>query len=161
MRFRELVHARSGRHRSGDGDDFRIAVGKLGQRFAKHILVGRRPASRSLVLLAGNHVEFDDPMVFVGGALGGAIALALLRHHVDQHRADLGVADVLEHFDQRLHVVAVDRPDIIEAELVEQRAAGHEPARIFLDPASGAVKRLRERSRELLGELARRQIFAR
>ena len=32
-----------------------------------------------------------------------------------------------------IDVVAVDRPDIEEAELVEQRAAGDEAARVFLD----------------------------
>ncbi len=100
-------------------------------------------------------------MIFVGGVLGRRVALALLGHDMDQHRPDLGVADILQHFDQRPHVVAVDRPDIIEAELVEERAAGDQAARIFLHPPRRAVQRLGHRPRELLRELARRQIFAR
>ena len=80
---------------------------------------------------------------------------------MDQHRPDLGVADVLEHLDQRAHVMPVDRPDIIEAELVEERAAGQPAAGIFLHLAGGDVQRVGHRPRQLLRQLARRQIFAR
>jgi hypothetical protein len=73
-------------------------------------------------------------VIFVGGCLGRAVALALAGDDMDQHRPFVGVADILENLDQRIDVVAVDRPDIIEAELVEERAAGDQPARIFLHP---------------------------
>jgi hypothetical protein len=41
------------------------------------------------------------------------------------------VADVLQDRQQVLEIVAVDRADMIEAELLEQRAAGDIAARIF------------------------------
>ena len=100
-------------------------------------------------------------MIFVRGIFGGRIALALLGHDVDQHRPDLGVADIFEHFDQRAHVVPVDRTDVIEAELLEQRPAGQPAARIFLDLAGPVVNALGHGARDLLSDLARPEIFVR
>ena len=51
----------------------------------------------------------------------------------------LAVADILEHLDQPLDVMPVDRADIIEAELLEERAAGHHAAREFLALSRGVV----------------------
>ena len=72
-------------------------------------------------------------MIFVGGLFRRRVALALLGDDVDQERSGVGVAHIVEHRQQMVDVVAVDRPDIEEAELIEQRAAGDEAARIFLD----------------------------
>jgi len=38
---------------------------------------------------------------------------------VDEDRAGLGVADVLEDGQEMVEIVSVDRPDIVEAELLE------------------------------------------
>ena len=100
-------------------------------------------------------------MIFVGGILRRAVALALVRHDMDQHRSDLRVADVLEHLDQRFDVMPVDRADIIEAELVEERPAGEQAAGIFLHSARGAVQRLRHRPSDPLSQLAGREILVR
>ena len=81
-------------------------------------------------------------MIFVGGAFGRAIALALDRHGMDQDRPFGGVADILEDLDQPLDVMAVDRADVIEAQFLEQGAAGGEAADIFLGLARGAFDRL-------------------
>ena len=78
-------------------------------------------------------------MIFVGGVLGRAIALALLGHDMDQHRPFVGVADILEDLDQRFDIMAVDRADIIEAELLEQRAAGR-PSRGNIPPSCGPCR---------------------
>ena len=48
-----------------------------------------------------------------------------------------------------VEIVTVDRPDVIEAELLEQRAAGQHAARVFL----GAPRRLFDELRQLVGHL--------
>ena len=70
---------------------------------------------------------------------------------MDQERAVLGVADVFQHRQQVIDVVAVDRADIEEAELVEQRAAGDETAGVFLDRDRAL---LQHAARQALGDLA-------
>ena len=118
-------------HRRGDRDDRRVGLGLLDQLLGEHVLIRRRPRRR-LGLRAGDDVELLDAVIFVRRRLGRAIALALLGHDMDQDRALLAVADILEHRDQMVEIMAVDRADIIEAEFLEQRAAGDHAAREFL-----------------------------
>ena len=67
--------------------------------------------------------------------LGRRIALALLGHAVHQHRTVVGaVAQVAQDRQQVVQVVAVDRAHVVEAELLEQGAAGHHAAGVFLGP---------------------------
>ena len=114
--------------------------GFLDQALAEHVLIGRR-VRLGLGLRAGHDVELDDGVILVGGGFGRGVALALLRHDMDQDRAGLHVAHVLQHRQQMVEIVAVDRADIVEAEFLEQRAAvHHEAAGIFLG-AAGAVAR--------------------
>ena len=96
------------------------------------VLLGAMLFQVSLGLFAGDDVEFLDAMIFVGGGFGGAIAFALHRHRMDQHRAMVAVADIFEHRDQMLEIMPVDRPDIIKAEFLEQGAAHRHAAGIFL-----------------------------
>ncbi len=93
-------------------------------------------------------------MILVGGVLGGLVALALLGHDVDEDRAALGVADVLQHVEQVVEIVAVDRADIEEAELLEQRAAGEEGAGEFLGLAGRLVDEARHLAGDRLGRIA-------
>ena len=58
-------------------------------------------------------------MIFVGGGLGQWVAFAFFGHDMHQHRPALHVAHVLQDREQMVEIVAVDRPDIIEAELLE------------------------------------------
>ena len=67
----EQVDAGARRHRGGDGDDARILLGFRDQAFAEHFLIGRR-LGRGLLLLAGQHGEFVDGVIFVGAASAGA-----------------------------------------------------------------------------------------
>ena len=77
--------------------------------------------------------NFTTPWYLSALASAGAIALALLGDDMDQDRlVELAVARVLQHRQQMVEIVTVDRADIVEAQLVEQRAAGHEAAREFL-----------------------------
>ena len=55
----------------------------------------------------------------------------------------------------------VDRSDVVEAQLVEERAAGEQAARIFFHLARRAVQRLRHRPRQLLRQFARPEILVR
>ena len=102
-----------------------------------------------LDLRAGDHVESVDAVIFVGGGLGRRVALALLGHDMDEHRAVGQIAHVLQDGQQMVEIMAVDRPDIEEAELLEQSAAGPEAAAEFF----GAPRLLEEEFRQALGEL--------
>ena len=126
----EQVEPGARRHRRGDGDDLVVLARFLDQALAEHLGVVRRAALR-LGLRAGGDVELDHAVILVGGVLGRGVALALLRDHMDQDRPDLGVAHVAQHRQQVVEIVPVDRADIIEAELLEQRAAGDIAARVF------------------------------
>ena len=99
-------------------------------------------------------------MVLVGGSLGRRVAFALLRPDMHDDRAVLAVADVGQHRQQVLDPVSVDRADIVEAELLEERAAGHHAAREFLGAHRADLERLRQALRELLPDLAQRLVDA-
>ena len=157
-RLVEDVDAGAGRHRRGDGDDLVVLLGFLDEALAEHVLIGRR-VRLGLGLGAGRDVELDDGVVLVGGGFRRAVALALLGHDVDQDRAGLHVADVLQHGQEMVEVMAVDRADVIEAELLEQRAAvHHEAAGIFLDAVGAVGEDLRQALVDLLGRIAQRAI---
>ena len=118
----EDVDAGARRHRRGDADDLVVLLRFLDEALAEHVLIGGR-VRFGFRLRAGGDVELDHGVILVGGGLRRAVALALLGHDVDQDRAGLHVADVLQDRQQMVEVMAVDRADIIEAELLEQRAA--------------------------------------
>ena len=92
------------------------------------------------------------------GRLGGRVALALLGHHMDEHRAAVHVAHILQDRQQVVEIVAVDRPDVIEAEFLEQSAAGPERAAVFLGAPRLVIEELRQAARQLLGGVAQRPI---
>src|SRR5260370_177954 len=73
--------------------------------------------------------ELHAAEVLVVDRLDRVIALALLGHDMDQDRlVEPAVARVLQDRQQMVEIVPGDRPDIGEAQLVEQGAAGHEAA---------------------------------
>ena len=51
---------------------------------------------------------------------------------MNEDRAHIGIAHIAQHRQQMIEIMSVDRPDIVEAEFLEQRAAGHHAAGIFL-----------------------------
>ena len=146
MPLGELVDPGARWHRRGDRHDAVIAVGQVSQRLAEHVLVLRR-SRRGLDLRAGHHIELGHPVILVGRRLGRRVAVPLLGDDMDQARALCHIAHVLQHRDQRIKIVAIDRPDIIEPQFLEQGAAHRHAAGIFV----GLVRRLVQR----IGQLAR------
>ena len=96
-------------------------------------------------------------MPLVLGLLGRQIAVAFFGHHVDEDRPRLvAVADVFQHRQQMIDIVAVDRPDIIKAELFEQRPAGDKAAGQLLGPPRRILESPGEMARHFLGDMAQR-----
>ena len=93
-------------------------------------------------------------MELVGGILRVLVAFALLGDDVDQDRAVLRVAHVAQDGKQMIEIVSVDRPDIVEAHLLEQRAAGPEAAGVFLGARRPALPGLGQDLGELLRPVA-------
>ena len=77
-----------------------------------------------------------------------------------QDRPHLGVAHIFQHRKQVIEIVSIDRTDVIESEFLEQRAARHEPASELLYLERFLVEDLRQPFRQLLTDLAQRQIRA-
>ncbi len=133
--------------------------GLCDQAFCKDLRVGRR-VGLGLDLCAGHDIEAVDAVVLVIGGLGGRIALALLGHDMDQNRALVGVAHILEDRDQRVEVVAVDRADVVEAQLLEPGAALPDVAGIFLHARGAPLPGLGQALGQLLADFAQVQIGA-
>jgi hypothetical protein len=88
-----------------------------------------------------------------GVGLGELVALALLGDHVQELRA-LEALDVLQRGDERVEVVPVDRPDVVEAEFLEQRG-GHHHALGLLLQALGEFEQRRHGPQHALAHVAR------
>ena len=147
----EHVEAGARRHRRCDANNERILLGDPHHLLREHLGVARRPGLR-LGLLACHNVELGDAMILVIGALGGVVTLSLLRHDVDQNRPVRHVARILQHVDKRIHVVPVNRADIVEAERVEHVTAHVEAADRMLRLLHNALDA--NLARHALGELA-------
>src|SRR3546814_17440200 len=66
----------------------------------------------------------------------------------------LAVADFFEHWDQMVEIMPVDRADIIEAELLEERSAHRHAARELVGLLCRLVQRVRQLAREAPRDLA-------
>ena len=119
----EAVKAGAGGHGGGDRHDALVPLRFRDQGLGEYIGVAGR-SRRRLGLRAGNDIEFLHAMIFVIGGFRGRITLALLRNHMDEARPLGHIAHIFEHRDELIEIMPVDRPDIIEAELLEERAAG-------------------------------------
>ena len=148
--FLEQIDAGARRHGGRDGDDLVVLARLFDQAFAIDLLEGRG-RRLGLDLRASRDVELDHAVVLVGGFFRRLVPFALLRHDMNEDRPVLHVAHVLQHRQQVVDIVAVDRPDIEEAEFIEQRAAGHQAARVFLHGERALLQRL---ARNVLGDLA-------
>src|SRR6185312_8324892 len=102
--------------------------------------------------------ELGDAVVLVGAVFGRLVALALLGDDVDEDRAGVGIADVLQHRQQVIEVVAVDRADIVEPELLEQRSTRPPAAREFLGQPRLVLEERRQETGDLLADIAQAAI---
>ena len=119
-------------------DDLVVLARFLDQALGEHLRILRR-AALGFCLRAGGDVELDHAVIFVGRGFRRGVAFALLRDDVHQDRTALGVAHVAQDRQQVVEIVPVDRPDVIDAELLEQRAAGDVTARVLDGAGDGAV----------------------
>ena len=147
-------------HRRGDGDDLVVLAGLLDQALGEHAGVARR-VRLGLHLRAGDDVELGDAVILVVGSFGRRVALALLGHDVDEDRPLLGVAHVLQHRQQLIEVVAVDGPDVVEAELLEPACRPASRWRVYSSTRAARRSQLFGKLLgELLGDVAQMQIGA-
>src|SRR5262249_21355518 len=102
----------------GDRDDPIVLLRLLDQALSKDLRIARW-SGLALILRAGHHVEFGHAMIFVSRILGRGIALALLRHAMDENRPDIGIADIAKHGQEMIEIMPVDGADIINTELLE------------------------------------------
>ena len=145
-------------HRRRDGDNAVVVLGLANQAVGEHARIAGRVRLR-LRLGARDDVELADAVVLVGRLLGRIVALAFLRDGVHQHRAGLlVVAEVLQHRQQMVQIVTVDRADVIQAQFLEQRAAGDHAAGIFLGPPGGLLEALGETVGDVTRHLAQRAV---
>ncbi len=157
-RLPEDVETRTRGHRRGNGDNLVVLLGLLHQSAGEDLGVGRR-VGLGADLLAGNDVELTYAMVLVGRLLRRAIAVSLLRDHVNQHRAGLlRIAYVLQHRQEMIEIVTVDGTDVVKAQLLEQGAAGDHAAGIFLGPLRSLLERAGEFLGHHAGEMAQRAV---
>ena len=135
MRLGKAVNASAAWHRSSDRANSVVGFCQFRQSVTEHVLIGGRASGR-FRFLASDHIEFGHAVIFVRAFLGGGIALALGRHDMDQNRALLAIADILQNRDQMVKIVAIDWADIIEAELFKKCPASDHAARVtfgFID----------------------------
>ena len=150
----ELVQPGPPRHGGGDGDDALIGLRLLDQRLREDIGVAGRVRLR-LHLRTGHQIELLDRVIFLRAVLGERMPPALLGHDVQQHRPSLRpVAQAFQNRHKMADIVPVDRTDIQEAQLLEQRTAGDHATGIFLGPPRRILQRLGETAGHLLHRLA-------
>mmetsp|Transcript_12110 Transcript_12110/g.15458 ORF Transcript_12110/g.15458 Transcript_12110/m.15458 type:complete len:201 (-) Transcript_12110:68-670(-) len=129
----ELVYTCATRHGSGYGDNRTVSCGDVNKRVGEDRRVGRRLGGRGQ-LLAGGHIKLGHAVVLIRGLLGRWVALALVSLDVKQHGLlATTVADVLQDGHKVVEVVSIDRPDVVESELLEERPTRDHAAGILVN----------------------------
>jgi hypothetical protein len=104
-------------HRRGDPHDVWPVAGDDRDLLCEH---RRPPRGGGCAALAGSRVGHADPVHPVGRVLfGGWVSLALDRYAVHEHRVR-ALPGEREYGIERGEVVPVDRPQVLEAEVLEQ-----------------------------------------
>ncbi len=155
----EEVETRAGGHGCRECNDLFVALGLRHQCLGENLGVGRR-AGHTFLLFPRHDVELRNAVIFVRGGFGRCVALALLRHHMDQDGAIVDVADVLEHRNEVVEIMPVDRTDVEESEFLEKRPAHPEAAGILFRPLGRNPKKARQLGRHLLEEITKAAIGA-
>ena len=127
----ELDHARAFAHRRGDADQALVGRGHVAEPVPEHLGEGRL-ARHQRLHQPDRRVELAGAVVVDRIGLGELVTVALLGDDVEELRA-LELAQVLQGRDQGIQVVAVDRADVVEAELLEDRARDDHALGMFLE----------------------------
>ena len=125
-------HARAFAHGGRNTHQPNVALGHIAQPLPKHL--GKSGFGwRGCWLQTRCHIEFARPMVGDGISLCLRITLAFAGDHMQKLRP-FEVAHVLQRGDQRLHIVPIDRADVVEAEFFKQRGRQHHAFGLFFKP---------------------------
>ncbi len=152
-KFSKLVQPGAVRHGSGHANDLLVKCGFLHESFGKNAGVARC-VRLGFRLRAGDDIELVDAVIFIGRRFGRSVTLAFLRHNMNEDRTFLVVTHVAQNRKQVLERVTVDRADMVEAQFLEQCAAGHVTACVGHRAGNGAIHRLAEISGQFLAEIA-------
>ncbi len=154
----EGIQAGTARHGRGDADQLIVLRRHIAQPVAENLGIGHL-ADRSR-LDAFSRIELARAVIQHRIGLRQLVALALLGHHVQELRA-LQVLQVLQGWNQRFQVVAVDRADIVETEFFKHGGRHHHAFGMFFNALGQLPHRRRQyRLADILGlriELARHQ----
>jgi len=102
-------------------DDAGILARLLDQGFAKHPGEGRS-FRHALDLNATGDVKRPDAMITIIRLFGWRISLPFFRHHMNQQRPGGAVSRMLQSRDELVQVMPIDRADILEPHVLEQRS---------------------------------------
>jgi hypothetical protein len=137
----ELPQARALAHGRGDGQDLRFAPGDLDHGLAEGARIGRAPVLAER--LAGEDLERPRAVELLRVEAGRRIAPAFLGHALDEDGPLKGLGR-FEGLDERLDVVAVDRADVADAELLEDEPGEEGLLDQLLQGPAGLYGRLAE-----------------
>ena len=144
-------------HRRRDAHDTRVLFSAVAEPLAEDLRIGRA-GGFLLEQRAARRIVGARPVPLDRVGLGRRITLALLRDHVQELRAGEH-AHVAKRRDQRIHVVPVHRPDVVEAHLLEQRAGQHHALGVHFRAARKFPCR-GHRAQHLLAALAQVRVHA-
>ena len=143
---RALAHGRRDAHQT------RLGARHVAQPVAEDLGVARLDrAGRRTRADTHRGIELAGPVIQHRIGLGQLVSLALARDHVQELRA-LERLQVLQGGDQRVEVMAVDRANVVEAELLEHRAR-HDHALGVLLELLGKLENGREVLQDILARL--------
>src|SRR5262249_19682042 len=121
--LREFDEARALPHGWRDADDAWIAFGHVAQPAAEDLRVGR-PGALLLEDRAAYRVEGAWAVPLDRVRFSGRVAFALARDDVQELRP-AQLAQVAQRADERPDIVTVNRPDVVESHLLEERPGQH------------------------------------
>ncbi len=115
--LRKVAQPRTGGHGGCDGHNFIVRLRHFAQRFRHHAAIGRQRAFFSR--RAGFHIERRRAVENFRAFLRCAVTVTLFRQHMYHHRLVQALHGFQRVF-QRLQVMAVNRPIVVEAKAVEE-----------------------------------------
>ena len=157
--FCKLAEPRAIWHCGRHGNNLVVFLSMSHQRFRKHACIAGR-VSGWLRLSAGDHIKLADTVILVRRFFRGCVAFALLGHNMNEDRPFIRIAHISQNRQQVIEIVAVNRPDIIETQFLEERSAGCHATGIFFSAPRFFLKRFGKHLRDVFREMAEAAIGA-